>query len=40
MADLKLPDAIARIKSEITNCPEVDYLLTFIENSKRGICRG
>ena len=40
MADLKLADAIARIKSEITNCPEVDYLLTFIENSKRGICRG
>jgi UDP-N-acetylglucosamine acyltransferase len=40
MAGLKLPDAIARIKLEITDCPEVDYLLTFIENSKRGICRG
>lgn len=40
MADLKLPEAIARIKSEITDCPEVDYLLAFIENSKRGICRG
>ncbi len=40
MAGLKLPDAIDRIKAEITNCPEVDYLLTFIENSKRGICRG
>ncbi|OGR28738.1 MAG: acyl-[acyl-carrier-protein]--UDP-N-acetylglucosamine O-acyltransferase [Desulfuromonadales bacterium GWD2_54_10] len=40
MADLKLPDAITRIKSEINGCPEIDYLLTFIENSKRGICRG
>lgn len=40
MADLKLPDAIARIRSEITGCPEIDYLLAFIENSKRGICRG
>jgi len=40
MADLKLPDAITRIRSEINGCPEIDYLLTFIENSKRGICRG
>lgn len=40
MAGLKLPDAIARIKTESTDCPEVQYLLTFIENSKRGICRG
>ena len=40
MADLKLPDAIARIKSDITDCPEVDYLLAFIERSERGICNG
>jgi len=40
MADMKLPDAIARIKSEITDCPEVDYLLAFIERSERGICHG
>ena len=40
MADLKLPDAITRIRSEINGCPEIDYLLTFIDNSKRGICRG
>lgn len=40
MADLKLPDAISRIRSEITDCPEVDYLLAFIERSKRGISRG
>jgi UDP-N-acetylglucosamine acyltransferase len=40
MAGLKLPDAISRIKADITGCPEVDYLLAFIENSKRGISRG
>jgi len=40
MAGLKLPDAIARIKSEICNCSEIDYLLAFIERSQRGICRG
>lgn len=40
MADLKLPDAVARIKSEISASPEVDYLLAFIERSKRGFCRG
>ena len=40
MAGLKLPEAIARIRSEIIGCPEVDYLLAFIEGSQRGICRG
>lgn len=40
MADLKLPDAIARINIEITNCPEVDYMLAFIASSQRGFCRG
>jgi UDP-N-acetylglucosamine acyltransferase len=40
MADLKLADAIARVKSEISDCPEVDYLLAFIERSERGITRG
>lgn len=40
MADLKLPDAITRIREEIIDCPEVDYLLNFIEHSERGICRG
>jgi UDP-N-acetylglucosamine acyltransferase len=40
MANLKLPDAIARIKSEISASPEVDNLLAFIERSERGICRG
>lgn len=40
MAGLKQVDAITRIKSEIIGCPEVDYLVAFIEKSKRGICRG
>lgn len=40
MADLKMPEAMDRIRSEINDCPEVDYLLAFIENSQRGICRG
>jgi len=40
MADMKLPDAIARIKREISNSPEVDNMLAFIERSQRGICRG
>lgn len=40
MADLKLPEAIARIKNELTGSSEVDYLVAFIEKSERGICRG
>ncbi|MBT1071352.1 acyl-ACP--UDP-N-acetylglucosamine O-acyltransferase [Pelotalea chapellei] len=40
MAGLKLPEAIARIRGEITGCAEVDNLLAFIERSQRGICRG
>lgn len=40
MAGLKQAEALARIKSEITGCPEVDNLLAFIERSERGICRG
>ncbi len=40
MAKLKLPDAIARIRKNITNCPEVDYLLAFINSTQRGFCKG
>jgi UDP-N-acetylglucosamine acyltransferase len=40
MKDLKLPDAIARIKIEISDCPEVDYLLAFIDSTQRGFCKG
>lgn len=39
-ADLKQPDAIARIRKEMPGSPEVENLLAFIERSKRGICRG
>lgn len=40
MADLKQVDAIAKVRSEIVGCAEVDNLLDFIEKSERGICRG
>ena len=40
MAGLKLPDAIARINGEIADCPEVDYLLAFINSTQRGFCKG
>jgi UDP-N-acetylglucosamine acyltransferase len=40
MAGLKQPEAIAKIRQEIPSCPEVEYLLAFIESSERGICRG
>ena len=40
MSKLKLAEAITKIKSEITGCPEVEYLLAFIERSERGITRG
>lgn len=40
MAGLKLDAAVARIRSEIAGCAEVDNILAFIEKSERGICRG
>lgn len=40
MSELKQPEAIAKIRSEIVGCAEVDTLLAFIEASQRGICRG
>jgi len=40
MAGLKQADAIAKIRAEIVGCAEVDTLLSFIEASQRGICRG
>lgn len=40
MADLKLADAMAKIRQDIVGSPEVDNLMTFIESSERGICRG
>lgn len=40
MAGLKLSEGLARVKQSITDSPEVDQLVRFIEGSKRGICRG
>ena len=40
MAGLKQAEALARIKAELTDCPEIDNLVAFIERSERGICRG
>ena len=40
MSDLKQPEAIAKVRAEISGCPEVDRLLDFIEKSERGICHG
>ena len=40
MANLKLSEALERIKRELTGIPEVDNLLAFIERSERGITRG
>jgi len=34
-----LKDAIKKIKEEFTSTDEIEHLLDFIENSKRGICR-
>ena len=36
---LKLPDALAKIKSDIRQSPELTYFVEFIEKSERGICR-
>ncbi len=40
MSGLKLQEAISRIRVEISGCAEVDNLLSFIEKSERGICKG
>ena len=38
-AKLNTTQAVERIKSEISDCPEVDVLVDFIETSKRGIVK-
>lgn len=38
-AKLNTTQAVERIKSEISDCPEVDVLVHFIETSKRGIVK-
>jgi UDP-N-acetylglucosamine acyltransferase len=36
---LKTRDALAKVRAEIPHCAEVEQLLTFIGNSRRGVCR-
>lgn len=38
-AKLNTSQAVERIREEITDCPEVDVLVNFIESSKRGIVK-
>jgi len=36
---LSMPHAIAQVDHETDACPELQHLLTFIQQSKRGVCR-
>lgn len=38
-AKLNTSQAVERIKSEISDCPEIDILVDFIETSKRGVVK-
>jgi len=37
---LTFKNAAEKIREEVEGCEEVDYILDFIKNSKRGVCRG
>lgn len=39
LSDLKLKDALERIKNEVPSSPEVDHFTSFVETAQRGICR-
>lgn len=39
LSDLKLKDALERIKNEVPSSPEVNHFITFVETAQRGICR-
>jgi UDP-N-acetylglucosamine acyltransferase len=39
LSDMKLQDALVRIKTEVPPCPELDHFVSFIESAQRGICR-
>jgi UDP-N-acetylglucosamine acyltransferase len=36
---LKTSDAIAKVRQQLRGCGEVEELVTFVQNSQRGICR-
>ena len=39
LSGLKLAEAIEKMKAEVPPGPEVDHFISFIESSKRGVCR-
>lgn len=39
LSGLRLPEAIERMKTEVEQTPEVEHFISFIEASKRGVCR-
>jgi UDP-N-acetylglucosamine acyltransferase len=39
LSGLKLTEAIERMKTEVPTSPEVEHFISFIESSKRGVCR-
>lgn len=36
---LSMSHAVEKVAQEVNHCPEVEHLLTFIRESKRGVCR-
>ena len=39
LSGLKLAEAVEQMKSEVPSSPEVEHFISFIESSKRGVCR-
>jgi UDP-N-acetylglucosamine acyltransferase len=39
LSGLKLSEAIEKMKAEVPPSPEVEHFISFIESSKRGVCR-
>lgn len=38
-SSLRLSVALAKVRQEVPDCPELRYFIDFIEKSKRGVCR-
>jgi UDP-N-acetylglucosamine acyltransferase len=38
-SNLNTSQAIEKVRAELDSCDEIDYLIAFIENSSRGICK-
>ena len=39
LSGLKMAEAVEKMKAEVPSSPEVDHFISFIETSKRGVCR-